>query len=112
LVKAAEKAIRDANLGVNPAADGQNIRVPVPALTEERRKELVKIAGKYAESARVAVRNVRRDGMDALKKMEKDSEISKDEHHTRGEAIQKMTDEHIKKIDELVVSKEKDIMTV
>ncbi len=112
LVKAAEKAIRDANLGVNPAADGQSIRVPVPALTEERRKELVKIAGKYAESARVAVRNVRRDGMDALKKLEKDGDISKDEHHTRGEAIQKMTDEHIKKIDETLVAKEKDIMTV
>ena len=69
LVKTTEKAIRDSNLGLNPAADGQNIRVPVPALTEERRKELVKIAGKYTESARVAVRNVRRDGMDALKKM-------------------------------------------
>lgn len=112
MVKAVEKSIRDANLGLNPAADGQNVRVPVPALTEERRKELVKIASKYAESARVAVRNVRRDGMDALKKMEKDGDISKDEHHTQGEAIQKMTDEHIKKIDDMLVVKEKDIMTV
>lgn len=112
MIKAVEKAIRESNLGLNPAPDGQTIRVPVPALTEERRKELVKIAKNYAENCRVAVRNVRRDGMDALKKMEKDGEISKDEHHSRGESIQKMTDDHIKKIDDMLVSKEKDIMTV
>lgn len=112
MVKAVEKSIRDANLGLNPSPDGQNIRVPLPELSEERRKELVKIAAKYSESCRVAIRNVRRDGMDALKKMEKDGDISKDEHHTRGEAIQKLTDEHVKKVDDMAVAKEKDIMTV
>lgn len=112
MVKIVEKAIRESNLGLNPASDGQNIRVPLPELSEERRKELVKVAAKYAESCRVAIRNVRRDGMDALKKMEKDGDISKDEHHSRGEAIQKLTDEHVKKVDDMVASKEKDIMTV
>lgn len=112
MVKAVEKSIRESNLGLNPASDGQNVRVPLPELSEERRKELVKISAKYAEACRVAIRNVRRDGMDALKKMEKDGDISKDEHHTRGEAIQKLTDEHVKKVDDLVAAKEKDIMTV
>lgn len=112
MVKAVEKSIRESNLGLNPATDGQNIRVPLPELSEERRKELVKISAKYAEACRVAIRNVRRDGMDDLKKMEKDGAISKDEHHARGEAIQKLTDEHVKRVDDLVASKEKDIMTV
>ncbi|PZO81391.1 MAG: ribosome recycling factor [Micavibrio aeruginosavorus] len=110
-VKAVEKAIRDANLGLNPQADGNLIRVPVPPLTEERRKDLVKVAGQYAESARVSVRNVRRDGMEGLKKMKADGQ-SEDENKKLSEDVQKMTDESIKKIDALLVEKEKDIMTV
>lgn len=112
LVKAVEKGIRDANLGVNPQVDGQLVRVPLPELSTERRTELVKIAAKYAEHARVAVRNVRRDGMDALKRLEKDSEITQDEHKKRGAEVQKLTDEHIAKIDDLLERKEKDIMQV
>lgn len=112
LVKATEKAIRDANLGLNPQSDGQLIRVPVPDLNQERRAELSKIAGKYAESARVAVRNVRRDGMDLLKKQEKDKQIGEDEHKALSEKVQKLTDETIKKIDEAFAHKEKEIMHV
>lgn len=111
-VKEIEKAIRDAGLGLNPAADGQLIRVPLPPLSEERRQELSKIAGKYAEEARVSIRNVRRDGMEMLKKMEKDSEISEDEHHRLSGEMQTLTDANIKKIDELLSSKQKDIMHV
>lgn len=110
-VKAVEKAIRDANLGLNPAPDGNLIRIPVPALTEDRRKDLVKVAGQYAESARVAVRNIRRDGMEALKKMKADGQ-SEDENKKLGEDVQKLTDDYVKKIDVLLVEKEKDIMTV
>lgn len=110
-VKAVEKAIRDANLGLNPAPDGNLIRIPVPALTEDRRKELVKVAGQYAESARVAVRNIRRDGMEGLKKMKADGQ-SEDENKKLGEEVQKLTDDYVKKIDALLVEKEKDIMTV
>lgn len=109
---AVEKAIRDANLGVNPQAEGQVIRVRLPELTEERRKELVKVAHKYAEQARIAVRNVRRDGMEALKKLEKDHKISQDDHKRGTDEIQKATDGHIKKIDEALAAKEKEIMTV
>jgi ribosome recycling factor len=112
MVKAVEKAIRESNLGLNPAIDGQSIRVPVPELSEERRKELGKVAGKYAENAKIAIRNVRRDGMDDLKKQEKDGKISEDEHRKKSDEIQKITDEFIKKIDEMLVSKEKDIMQV
>lgn len=112
MTKAVEKAIANAGLGLNPVADGSVIRVPLPELTEERRKELTRVAGKYAEQARIAVRNVRRDGMDALKKSEKDGEISEDEHRRFSDEIQKHTDEHVKKIDELLVQKEKDIMQV
>ena len=112
LVKAAEKAIREADLGLNPQPDGQLIRVPVPELNEERRREMSKIAGKYAEQARVAVRNVRRDGMDTLKRQERDSEISQDEHKTYAAEIQTMTDEHIAKIDEALATKEHEIMQV
>lgn len=111
-VKAVEKAIANANLGLNPAADGQLIRVPIPPLSEERRKEMVKVAGKYAEQAKVAVRNVRRDGMDALKAAEKSGEISEDEQRKRSEQIQKLTDDFVKKVDEALVVKEKDIMAV
>jgi ribosome recycling factor len=112
LVKAVEKAIRDAGLGLNPAADGQMVRVPIPALNEERRKELQKVAAKYAEQARVSVRNVRRDGMDALKKLTKDGHISEDEIHKHEKEVQTFTDETIKKIDETLHHKEKEIMQV
>ena len=109
-VKAVEKAINSAGLGLNAAADGQLVRVPIPPLSQERRVELTKIAGKYSESAKVAVRNVRREGMDSLKKQEKDGDISKDEHTRQGEAIQKLTDEFIKKIDDAQAVKEKEIL--
>ncbi|MEO3430058.1 ribosome recycling factor [Pelagibius sp. CAU 1746] len=112
MVGAVEKAIRESGLGLNPASDGQLIRVPIPALSEERRVELTKIAGKYAEQARVAVRNVRRDGMEMLKKMEKDHEISKDEHHLWSEEIQSLTDGHIKGIDAALAQKEEEILQV
>jgi ribosome recycling factor len=111
-VKAVEKAIRDSGLGLNPQTEGQLIRVPIPELNEERRRELTKVANKYTEQARVAVRNVRRDGMDMLKKLEKEGEISQDEHHTWADEIQQMTDAHIKKIDEAYAQKEKEIMQV
>jgi ribosome recycling factor len=112
LVKAVDKAIREAGLGLNPQTDGQLIRVPLPELNEERRKELVKLAHKYAEAGRVAVRNVRRDGMDALKKAEKDGKIGQDEHHKLGDELQKLTDGHIRDIDQTLQSKEQEIMQV
>ncbi len=112
LSKAVEKAIRDAGLGLNPMQDGAVIRVPVPELTEDRRRELTKVAGKYAENARVAIRNIRRDGMDGIKKMQKDGGISEDEQKKLSDEIQKLTDEYIKKVDTLQAEKEKDIMTV
>jgi len=112
LVVAVEKAIREAGLGLNPVTDGQLVRIPIPELSQERRQELTKIAHKYAEQARVAIRNVRRDGMDALKKMEKDGKISQDDHRHRSDEIQKMTDGHIKKVDEALAQKEKEIMQV
>jgi ribosome recycling factor len=112
LAKAVDKAIRDAGLGLNPQMDGQLLRIPLPELNEERRKELSKLAHKYAEAARVAVRNVRRDGMDLLKKLEKDGKIGQDEHHTRGDVLQKMTDAHVKDIDSALHSKEQEIMQV
>lgn len=111
-IKSVEKAIRDSGLGLNPMPDGNNIRIPIPDLNEERRAELTKIAGKYAESARISVRNVRRDGMDALKKMEKDGDISEDEHKRLSEEVQKLTDETVKQVDGMLADKEKDIMTV
>lgn len=111
-VKAVEKAIRNAGLGLNPMPEGNTIRVPVPDLNEERRTELAKVAGKYAEAARISVRNVRRDGMEALKKGEKDGEISEDEHKKMTDEVQKLTDETIRKIDTMLSDKEKDIMTV
>ena len=112
LVSAVERAIRDAGLGVNPMSDGQLVRVPIPELSQERRQELTKIAHKYAEQARVAVRNVRRDGMEALKKQEKDHKISQDEHRQRSDEVQKITDNHIKMIDDALTQKEKEIMQV
>jgi len=112
LVKAVEKAIRDSGLGLNPQTEGNVVRVPIPDLSEERRVELKKVASKYAEQARVAVRNVRRDGMDGLKKAEKDGDISKDEHHNIADEIQKLTDAHIVEIDKALAGKEKEIMQV
>lgn len=110
-IKAVEKAIRESGLGLNPAPDGNLIRVPIPELNEDRRKELTKVASQYAESARVAVRNVRRDGMEALKKDKADGQ-SEDENKRLGEDVQKLTDDYVKKIDTLLAEKEKDIMTV
>ena len=112
LVKAVEKGIREANLGLNPMTEGQTIRVPIPPLTEDRRKELIKIAHKYAEQARISVRNVRRDGMEALKQQEKDHKITEDEHGKLGKQVQALTDEFIKKIDEAIAAKEKDVLNV
>jgi ribosome recycling factor len=112
LVREVEKAIRDAGLGLNPASDGQLVRVPIPELSQERRTELSKIAHKYAEQARVAVRNVRRDGMEFLKKQEKDGKISEDEHRKLHDEVQKLTDGHVKKVDDALGAKEKEIMQV
>ena len=112
MVQAVEKAIRTADLGLNPAVDGTLIRVPLPELSEERRAEIAKVAGRYAEQARVAVRNVRRDGMDQLKRAEKDGDMSKDEHHKTGDHVQQLTDDTIKKINEILAQKEAEIMTV
>ena len=112
LVVSTAKAIREAGLGLNPAPDGQMIRIPIPELTSERRAELAKLAHKYAEHGRVAVRNVRRDGMDALKKAEKDHNISQDEHRQKAEEVQKLTDRYVKLVDETLAHKEKEITTV
>ena len=110
--KAVEKAIRESNLGLNPQIDGQLMRIPLPDLSEERRRELSKIAAKYAESSKISVRNVRRDGMDILKKMEKDGNLSQDDRHLYDEEIQTMTDSCVGKIDDLLSKKEVDIMQV
>ena len=112
VAKSVEKAIMESDLGLNPASDGQLIRIPIPPLSEERRKELVKIAGKYAEQNKVAIRNLRRDGIDGIKKLKKDNLISEDEEKRYENEIQKMTDESIKKIDEALAGKEKDILQV
>ena len=112
LVKAVDKAVRDAGLGLNPQVDGQLLRIPIPELNEERRKELVKLAHKYAEAGRISVRNVRRDGMESLKKAEKDHKISQDEHHKFGDELQKLTDAHIRDIDLALQAKEQEVMQV
>lgn len=111
-VQAVEKAIRNSNLGVNPIVDGTSLRVPIPPLNEERRTELTKVAGGYAEQARVAVRNVRRDGMDMLKRQEKDGDISEDEHKKLAAEVQTATDQSIKEIDEALKHKQEEIMQV
>ena len=112
LTQAVEKAIRNSDLGLNPVTEGQVVRVPIPELSEERRVELARIAAKYAEQARVAVRNVRRDGMDSLKHMEKAGEMSKDDHHLWSEEIQEITDKTTKIVDEALATKEAEIMQV
>ncbi|MFN3514352.1 MAG: ribosome recycling factor [Phenylobacterium sp.] len=112
LVVSVEKAIRNSGLGLNPVVDGQTLRIPIPPLTEERRRDLAKLAGKYAEQQRVAVRNVRRDANDDLKKAEKDGVISQDEHKRMETEVQKITDEAIKRVDEALKTKEQEIMQV
>ena len=112
LAKSVEKAIMESDLGLNPSSDGQLIRIPVPPLSEERRKELTKVAGKYAESAKVAVRNIRRDSLDEIKRLKKDNQISEDEEKRFENEIQKLTDESTKKVDDLLAQKEKDILQV
>ncbi len=111
-VQAVEKAIRGSNLGLNPITEGALLRIPIPELNQQRRQELTKVAAQYAEHARVAVRNVRRDGMDRLKKMERDHELSEDDHKLWSEETQTQTDDAIKKIDELLAQKQKEIMHV
>ncbi|MBV8400427.1 MAG: ribosome recycling factor [Acetobacteraceae bacterium] len=112
MVSAVERAIRDAGLGLNPASDGQLVRVPIPVLTAERRAELVKAAGRYAESAKVAVRGVRRDGMDQIKALEKKHDLGEDVAKHWHDEVQKLTDQYIKRIDEAFAEKERDIRQV
>jgi ribosome recycling factor len=112
MVHPVEKAIINANLGLTPATEGQVLRLRIPELNEERRKELVKVGHKYAEAARVAVRHVRRDGLDVLKKLEKDHKISKDDHDHQADQVQKTTDQAIAEIDHMLAAKEKEILTV
>jgi ribosome recycling factor len=112
LVGAVERAIRDSGIGLNPASDGQLVRVPIPMLTAERRTELAKLAGKYAEGARIAVRGVRRDGMEQIKALEKKGDIGEDEMKDWSEQVQKLTDQYVKRVDESLVDKEKDIKQV
>lgn len=112
LVGAVDRAIRESNLGFNPIMDGTTLRIPLPELNEQRRKELAKIAHQYAESARVAVRHVRRDGMEQVKKAEKDGVISQDDSRIQSERVQKMTDEKIARVDSMLAEKEAEIMQV
>ena len=112
ILKAIEKAIQTSELGFNPQNDGDVVRIPIPALTEQTRKDLVKQAKKIAEENKVAIRNIRRDGMDQLKKLEKDSLISEDELKRRGDELQKVTDKYIENIDKAAAEKEKDIMSI
>lgn len=112
MVKAVEKAIVDSNLGLSPATEGQVLRLRIPELNQERRKELVKVAHKYAEAAKVAVRHVRRDGLDVIKKLEKNHEISEDDQERLSNEVQKATDGMIAEIDQLLAAKEKEILTV
>jgi len=112
MVGPADKAVRAAGLGFNPVVDGQTLRIPVPPLTEDRRRDLVKVAGKYAETQKIAVRNVRRDAMDDLKKAEKDGVIAQDEHKRMEADVQKFTDEAVRRVDEALKIKEQEIMQV
>lgn len=112
LIQATEKAIRESGLGLNPNTEGNMLRINLPELNEERREELVKVARKYAESARVSIRNVRRDGMDSIKKAEKDGDITEDDSHKYSDDVQKVADKMVKEVDSLLEAKESDIMTV
>jgi ribosome recycling factor len=112
MVQAVDRAIRESHLGLNPIMDGQTLRIPLPELNEERRRSLVKVAHDYAEKNKIAVRNVRRDGMEGLKKAEKDGDIGQDESRALSEKVQKITDDSITEIDKLLVAKEKEIMQV
>ena len=112
LAKSVEKAIMESDLGLNPSSDGQLIRIPIPPLSEERRRELVKVAGKYAEGSKIAIRNIRRDALDDIKKLKKDNLISEDDEKRYETEIQKLTDESTKKVDEALAQKEKDILQV
>lgn len=112
LVNAVDKAIRESDLGLNPVVDGQNLRIPIPELNAERRQEIVKVAHKYAEQAKVAVRHVRRDGMELLKRLEKDHEIGQDDHRGKSDAVQKLTDQMVAEIDTMLATKEKEILQV
>ena len=112
VVVSVEKAIRSSGLGLNPVVEGQNLRIPIPPLTEERRKDLVKLAGKYAEQQKIAVRNVRRDANDDLKKAEKDGALNQDEHKRMEGEVQKITDEAVRRVDEALKIKEQEIMQV
>lgn len=111
-IAAVEKAIRESSLNLNPIVDGQNLRIPIPELNEERRQEIAKTAHKYAEGARIAIRNVRRDGMDTLKKLEKDKDIGEDEQRSQSTKVQELTDKFIKLVDEAAEAKEAEIMQV
>lgn len=112
MVGKVDRAIRESNLGFNPIVDGTNLRIPLPELNEQRRKELVKIAKDYAENAKVAARHVRRDGMEGLKKLEKDGDLSEDDSRRQSDQVQKLTDDTIKEIDSLLAGKEAEIMQV
>ncbi len=112
VVKAVDRAIREAGLGLNPQTEGQVMRVPIPELNEERRRELTRVAARYAEQARVSVRNVRRDGIEVLRRLEKDSELSQDEQRKLQHDVQLLTDDHIKRIDETLAQKDKEILQV
>lgn len=112
MVGAVEKAIRESDLGLNPQTEGQTIRLRIPEMNEQRRKEMVKVAHKYTEEARIAVRHVRRDGLDTLKKLEKDALISQDDEKRQADLVQKATDEHVAEVDGVLAAKEKEIMQV
>lgn len=112
MVASVEKALRQSSLGLNPVTDGQTLRIPMPPLTEERRRDLTKVAGQYAESAKIAVRNVRRDAMDTLKKLEKASDISEDEQKAHSDDVQKATDDVIREVDRILGLKSEEIMQV
>lgn len=112
MVQAVEKAIRESDLGLNPQTEGQVLRIRIPELNEQRRKEMVKVAHKYAEEAKIAVRHVRRDGIDVLKKLEKDGDLTKDDVTRQSDQVQKATDQHIAEIDQALAAKEKEILQV
>jgi len=112
MVKAVDKAIREAGLGLNPQTEGQTIRVPIPDLNEERRRELTRVTAKYAEQARVSVRNIRRDGVELLRRQEKDAEISQDQQRKLQQEVQHLTDDYVKRIDEALAQKDREILQV